>query len=325
MTMKIGIDSFSIWELKLDAYQSLDYVKKLGLQGIQFDGLKELAEELDVGKLKDIRDYADSLDLYVNMGVDTMNPILVKGSLDEHREKIISHIQAFAQVGWHEFRTVLCMSDENYTHPVPWKTHLDESIRFIKSLRPVLEKHGCRVNLENHGDSTFDLLRVVEAVGPDICGICLDTANTLVNGEDPVLAAKRVAPYTHMTHMKDGITFFSENGIKRQGKAPGQGVVDFAKIIPILAEYNPDLQLSIEDHKWIFEFRLYDKDWMDKNPDLTPYEIGQFIKLAWQTEQKLASGEMPKVEEYEAIPYLEQMEERLTFGLRHLEKIINGK
>ncbi|GGD88788.1 sugar phosphate isomerase/epimerase family protein [Paenibacillus nasutitermitis] len=321
--MRVGIDSFTIRELKLDAYQSLDYVKKLGLEGIQFGELQELSKELDVGKLKDIQNYADSQDMYIYLGVDTCNPLLVSGSLDEHREKIISHIQAFSQVGWHELRSVICNSDENYNHPLPWKTHIEQSIDFIKSLRPALEKYGCRVNLENHGDSTFGLLRVVEAVGADICGICLDTANTLVNGEDPVLAAKRVAPYTHLTHAKDGITFFSDNGVKRQGKAPGQGVVDFAQIIPILREYNPNLPLSIEDHKWIFEFSIFNKEWIDNNPELTSFELGQFVKLAWQTEKKLASGVIPNVEEYEAIPYLEQMEERLTFGLHHLKGIIN--
>jgi sugar phosphate isomerase/epimerase len=321
--VRVGIDSFTIRDLKLDAYQTLDYVKKLGLEGVQFGGMDELSKEADAGKLKDIHDYADAQGLYIYSGVGVCNPVLVKGSLDEHRERIISDIKAYAGVGWHELRSVICYSDENYNHPVPWKTHLAESINFIKSLRPVLEKYGSRVNLENHGDSTFDLLKVVEAAGPDICGICLDTANTLVNGEDPVLAAKRVAPYTHLTHTKDGITYFSENGVKRQGKAPGQGVVDFTKILPILGEYSPNLPLSIEDHKWIFEFSIFNKDWIDKNPDLSPFELGQFVKLAWQTEKKLASGEIPNVDEYEAIPYLDQMEERLLFGLQHLKGIIN--
>ncbi|TBL69096.1 sugar phosphate isomerase/epimerase family protein [Paenibacillus thalictri] len=321
--MRVGIDSFTVRELKLDAYQTLDYVKKLGLEGVQFGDMRELSIEADAGKLKDINDYAVSQGLYVYSGVGTCNPVLVKGSLDEHRETVISHIKAYAQAGWHELRSVICFSDENYNHPVPWKSHVSQSIDFIKTLRPVLETYGSRINLENHGDNTFDLLRVIEAVGADICGICLDTANTLVNAEDPVLAARRVAPYTNLTHTKDGIIYFNENGVQRQGKAPGQGSVDFAQIIPILAEYNPNLPLSIEDHKWLFEIKIFNKDWIDKNPDLTPFELGQFVKLAWNTEKKLANGEIPPVDEYEAIPYLDQMEERLLFGLQHLKGIIN--
>ncbi|MCQ6557474.1 sugar phosphate isomerase/epimerase family protein [Paenibacillus mendelii] len=321
--MRVGIDSFTIRDLKLDAYQTLDYVKKLGLEGVLFGDMAELSREADVGRLIDIREYAEMLGMYVYSGVGTCNPVLVNGSLEEHKETLVEHIQAYAEAGWHELRSVICYSDENYNHPVPWKTHLNQSIDFIQSLRPVLEKCGSRINLENHGDGTFDLVRVVEAVGADICGICLDTANMLVCGEDPVLAAKRVAPYTHLTHTKDGIIYFSDNGVMRQGKAPGQGIVDFEQIIPILGEYSPHLPLSIEDHKWLFEVSIFDPAWIDKNPDLTPVELGQFVKLAWQTEKKLASGEFPNVEEYEAIPYLDQMEERLTFGYQHLKEIIN--
>ncbi len=46
------------------------------------------------------------------------------------------------------------------------------------------------------------------------------------------------------------------------------------------------------------------------------------IKLTWEVEQKLASGELPTVEAYEAIPYLEQMEERIASGAEHLRGIL---
>jgi sugar phosphate isomerase/epimerase len=199
---------------------------------------------------------------------------------------------------------------------------LQKSAEFVRSLRPVLAECGSRINLENHGDSTFDLLQVVEAVGEDICGICFDTANTLVNAEDPVLAAKRVAPYTHMSHCKDGLTFFTANGVSRQGKPPGQGVVDFAQIIPILGAYNRDLRLSIEDHKMIFEFRIFDRDWMAKNPKLNSYELGQYVKLAAEAEKRLARGELPGVDEYEAAPFVEEMEQRLTDGAAFLRGLL---
>ncbi|MDO4866087.1 MAG: nucleoside hydrolase [Clostridia bacterium] len=65
----------------------------------------------------------------------------------------------------------------------------------LNRLRPTLEKYGSRINIEDHSDATFDVLRVIEATGSHLTGVCLDTANTLVNGEDPIEAAKRVAPY----------------------------------------------------------------------------------------------------------------------------------
>jgi len=320
--LRIGIDSFTLRELNLDPYQCLDYAHKRGLEGVQFGGMSGLSSTRDVTELLKLKDYADSLGMYINVSVGMCNPLLFQQSEDEVRTAMIQDIQAFAKVGWHELAGIISSNDERYKHPVPWNTHLSKSADFVRSLRPVLEECGSRINLENHGDSTFDILHVVEAVGADICGVNLDTGNTLVNAEDPVLAARRVAPYTHLTHIKDGIVFFSENGVSRQGKAPGQGIVDLASIIAILGEYNPDLPLSIEDHKWIFEFPVFEKDWFIPNSDLTPYEFGQFIKLVSVTEQKLASGELPAVDVYEAIPYLEQMEERIASGAEHLRGIL---
>ncbi|UKS28334.1 sugar phosphate isomerase/epimerase [Paenibacillus sp. HWE-109] len=319
--MRIGIDSFTLRELNLDPYQCLDYANKRGLEGVQFGGMDGLSSKRDVGELLNLRNYADSLGMYINVSVGVCNPLLQQ-SEDEARTAMILDIQAFAKAGWHELAGIISRSDERYKHPVPWNTHLSKSADFVRSLRPVLEACGSRINLENHGDSTFDILHVVEAAGSDICGVNLDTGNTLVNAEDPVLAARRVAPYTHLTHIKDGIVFFSANGVSRQGKAPGQGIVDLASIIAILGEYNPDLPLSIEDHKWIFEFPVFEQEWFTPNQNLTPYEFGQFIKLVKAVEQKLASGELPAVDAYEAIPYLAQMEERIASGAECLRGIL---
>ncbi|NLP48815.1 MAG: hypothetical protein GX345_07750, partial [Clostridiales bacterium] len=93
-------------------------------------------------------------------------------------------------------------------------------------------------------------------------------------------------------------------------------------ILPVLGEYSPHLPLSIEDHKWLFTANIYDEEWISKNPDLTAYELGQFVKLAWDTQKKLDSGELMSIEEYEKKPYLEEMEERLIFGRDYLNGLL---
>lgn len=318
--MKVGIDTFSIRELHLNPFETVDFVKKWGFEGVQFDGFHEFGPEADYGKLKEIREYADANGMYSHMSISACNPLIAGKN---HKETVVNQIKACSYAGWHELRSIMSFYDERYRHPVPWSSHLRETARFIQSLRPVLEEYGCRINIENHGETTFEVLQVVEEVGPDICGVCLDTANLLVNAEDPVLATRRVAPYTHLTHAKDGIVYFSENGVSRQGKAPGSGNVDFESLLQILGKHQPDLPLSIEDHKWIFEFRLFERDWIGKNPDLTPFELGQYMRMVYRTERKLAAGELPAIDDYEVIPYAEQMEERLTSGVEHLKGILN--
>jgi sugar phosphate isomerase/epimerase len=320
--MRVGIDTFTLRELGLDPYQTLDFIKKRGFDGAQFGGIRGMSPQLDVGALIDIHQYAKSQNMYALVSVTYVNPVISELNRDDFRHNLEEEIRTAAKAGWHELHSAINTSSERYEHAIPWDEHIQQCIHVIRSLRPVLEQCGSRINLETHGETTFDVLRVIEAVGEDIVGVCLDTSNTLVNAEDPVLAAKRVAPYTHMTHAKDGIIYFSQNGITRQGKPPGQGVVDWERILPILGQYSPNLPLSIEDHKWLFEAKIFDQEWMSHNPDLTAYELGQFIKLASETEAKLAMGQIPNPDEYEAIPYLEQMEERLNSGLGYFRELL---
>ena len=320
--MRIGIDVYTIRELNLDPYQVFDWVEKNKFEGAQFSNIRNLSETLDIGKLKDIRAYADAKNLYSHVSVTHVNPVMFKGSFDELKCRMEEEIAAAAACGWRELHSYINAGFERYEHDVPWPVHVEQCIMLINALRPTLEKYGARINLEDHGEATFDILRVIECTGTHLAGVCLDMANTLVNAEDPVLAAKRVAPYTHLTHTKDGIVTLCDEGIVRQGKPPGAGCVDFETILPILGKYCPGLPLSIEDHKGLFTARIYDEDWIAKNPELTPYELAQFVKLAWQGHQKIQKGEWPTIEEYETAPYLEEMDVRLTFGREYLSDLL---
>ena len=320
--MRVGIDSFTIRELNLNPYEMIDYLKERNFEGIQFGCVRALSATLDIAELKKIKAYADAKDMYIHVGVSPVNPVICDGGICALEAVIKPEIEAAAAVGWHELHSLIETNMLRYEHAVPWKRHVDGCIELINRLRPVLEKNGSRINIETHGETTFDILRVINATGPHLTGVCLDTANTFVNAEDPVLATKRVAPYTHLTHTKDAIVCFCEEGLLRQGKPPGMGNVRFDKILPVLAEYSPDLPLSIEDHKWLFKARIFEPDWIELNPDLTPYELGQTVKYAWETQQKLFNGDIPPIDEYEKTAYIEELEERISFGRDYLNRLL---
>ncbi|OGV48726.1 MAG: hypothetical protein A2X49_03875 [Lentisphaerae bacterium GWF2_52_8] len=321
--MRVGIDTFTIRDLKLNPFETLDFIKKHDLEGAQFGGLRGLSENLDLGELKDVRQYADGLGLYSHVSTGTCNPHLLQGDLDAHRHAMEKEIQLAADCGWHELHSSLGSGDERYKHQVPWTRHLADSADFIRSLGPALRTHGSRINLETHGDtSTFELLRLIENVGPDIAGICLDTANVLCHAEDPVSAARRAAPYTHLTHTKDAIIFFVSGGYRRQTLPAGKGALDWGSILPILAEYSPDLPISIEDHKWLFDFNVFDPAWLALNPDLTIEEFGRVCQIAFLCQGRINSGELPEPDKYETIPFIDELEERLSCGRDYLKGTI---
>ncbi len=322
--MRVGVDTFTLHPLKLNPFGQLDLIQSMGLEGAQFGGLRSLSPTLDAGELRAVRERADGLGLYSQVSLScTCNPFIAGLDPEAHRKAVGAEIALAAACGWHELHSSLGGGDERYLHAVPWTEHLAASTRFIRALGPVLRQHGSRINLETHGDTTTaELVRLVEDAGPDIAGICLDTANVLCHGEDPVLAARRAAPYTHLTHVKDAVAFFTDRGIRRQTLPPGRGAIDWRAVLPALAEYAPNLPLSIEDHKWLFQFPCFEKRWLALHPDLTLAEFAAFMRLVGQCQRRLAAGELGDPDACERIPFADDVKERLAAGGAYLKEMI---
>ncbi|MHC4883805.1 MAG: sugar phosphate isomerase/epimerase family protein [Planctomycetota bacterium] len=317
--MRVGLDTFSIRELDLSPLQTLDWIAEHGLEGAQFGAILNS----DAGALKEIRARGNELDLYVEMSMPNCNPHQVRTPLDEYRQELEAQVRKGAELGWHDLHTALGGGNERYLDGVPWTAQLDDTAQFLRSLAPVLREHRSRICIETHGDvTTFELIRLIEDVGPDIAGICLDTANLFCQCEDPVRAARRAAPYVHLTHIKDAMMVLTPTGYRRQTLEPGRGMIDWQTLLPILAQHSPNLPLSIEDHKWLFDFHVFDPHWLRLHPDLTLEEYGAVLQIAWRSTQRVAEGSLPDLETYEAIPYLDELEPRLTRGCEYLKGLV---
>lgn len=318
--MRIGLDTFTIRELNLDFIGQLDYIKNHGLEGAQ---MHDMPSELS--EMKEIKSHADNLDLFTYIAITPCNFLYTEQEESILLEKLTKDIQNAAECGWHELRTIMGDHLTRYEHKQPWKDHMSATIQLLKKLAPVLREHGSRLNIENHGDATTsDLIRITQKIGEDIIGICLDTGNLLVLGEDPVMASERAAPYVHLTHAKDAILFFCDKGICRQGRAPGSGIVDWSKVLGNLSKQNPNLPIAIEDHKWLFEIPIYESSWHKEQPELSTEELSRFVSYAASCQEQLSTGALPNPNEYEAIPYLEQMEDRISSGRDYLNQVLKS-
>ena len=313
--MKIGLDAFTIREVSIDPIEQLKFAKKLGFDGVQFDEACYLGK--DISRLREIKSFADENELYTHVSVDVINPLFHKITVEENADIITEQIKTFAQLGWHELRTRMGGLDER------GQRHRKAAAEVMRIIYPVLKEHGSRINFENHGDcTTFEIIRMIEEIGDDVMGINLDTANTMVHAEDPLLAVKRCAPYINTTHAKDGILFFTEKGVTRQGRPAGAGVVEWEQILPLLYAHNKDLTLSIEDHKWLFEVEIFNEAWILDHPDLNAYELGQFTKKAWYCSEKIFKGEIQDPVEFEKTPFIEEMMDRIVSAKNYLKNIV---
>jgi len=313
--MKVGLDAFTIREVSTDPIEQLKFAKKLEFDGIQFDEACYLGK--DISRLREIKSFADENGLYTHVSVDVINPLFHKITVEENAAIIADQIKTFAQIGWHELRTRMGGLDER------GQQHREVAAKVMKIIYPVLKECGSRINFENHGDcTTFEIIHIIEQFGEDVAGINLDTANTMVHAEDPLLAVKRCAPYINTTHAKDGILFFTEKGMTRQVRPAGAGVVEWEKILPILYANKKDLTLSIEDHKWLFEVDIFNEAWVSDHPDLNAYELGQLVKKTWSCSRKIFKGEIQDPVEYEKTPFIEEMIDRIVSAKNYLKNIV---
>ena len=300
------------------ALERLERAQELGLEGLFFRTAFELSPTLDLGEMRAVREKADDLALYLETGIGKINPFATPeapelraagdGDIVLGFRRIM---EACAEIGCHELWVATANYQTAYTGrfrydrfrtDVSWAEQLEASERFLKTLAPIARDLGIHMNMETHEEITsFEVVRMVEAVGPDVMGVVFDTANVLQRAEHPVRAAQRVAPYVRQTHLKDAHLEMTDEGVDFQLRACGRGVVDFASILPILVSANPNLNLTIENAQpdeersvpgLIMSMQVFDPDWLAGHPDLTTEEFAAYMRLVRDQGLRVERGQV---------------------------------
>lgn len=318
----------------------LDFAKKHDFDGVFYRTMLDLSPELDDGKLNEIKTHADSLGLYLDSGAGWVNPYntaetphVRRFGKGDYRLAVEMMIKSAAKIDCSELYAVsghsihgdpFFVAYDRFRTDVSWADQLLAMKKFISMLKPLLKDLGCRLNLETHGDETsFELLKLIDDLGEDILGVTLDTGNLPLSGDVPMAAIKRLAPYIHMTHCKDGILFQTEEGIVQQLRSVGHGIVDWEEALVVLGKHSPNLHLSFEDYRAENLIRMHDPDWRKHFPDLQDEDVAEFERLAKACEDKITKGEIMGVEEFNKLPFTD--EDRLESykkGAAYLRRII---
>lgn len=329
--MKLGIDWQKLPEaLKRGPMASLDHVQEMGLGGIFFPTMLDMSPTLDHGFLKELRAKADEMGLYLETGLGKINPYcsaeapeLRAAGNGDIMAGLTRMVELAAEIELHELwispgnfkgQYPGRLANDRFRTDVDWADQLAAMEKIMHRLAPVLRAHGSHMNMETHDEITsFEILRLIEAVGDDVTGAVFDTANGLQRGEHPVWAAKRLAPHIRQTHIKDAYVARAPGGLDFQGRACGEGIVDFSAILPILAEANPDLNLSLEMAASCEDkprtanprqcIEIDDPAWRAAHPDLTPEEYDAYMAMVDVYEGRIALGEIVDWAAYETQNY----------------------
>jgi sugar phosphate isomerase/epimerase len=319
--MRIGVDGRKIPQATTRGpLLSVDHARELGMEGLFFRTVLEMSPTLDPGELREIKAHADELGMYLETGLGKVNPYATPEAPElraigdgDIRLGFERMLRACATIDCRE----LWIGTANYkAHyhgywaydrfrtDVSWEDQLAATQKFLGVLAPIARDLGIHLNVETHEEiTTFECVRLVEAVGSDVLGITFDTANVVQRGEDPVAAARRVLPYVRQTHVKDVALYFGEEGVYRQTRPCGEGVVDFRTILPLLAARRPEVNLSIENpnaRSPIAPIQIFDPVWQAAHPDLNVGEFASYIQLVRRFEGRIARGEVVDPDTFQA-------------------------
>ncbi|HLH73306.1 MAG TPA: sugar phosphate isomerase/epimerase [Chloroflexota bacterium] len=287
--MRLGIDSYSLRWQGWDAFQLLEYSAGLGLDNVHFSERRNFAS-LDPDYLGSLKRRADELRLQIEVGMGSFDRFSVtfRPEFGSGEEQLSQMLRAAQVVGSPVVRCYLG-SQLDRQGPVPIRQHIEECVRTLNVVAPLARDLGIKVAVENHGGVDLlarELLEIVQAVGPDAVGVCLDTGNPAYAGEDPVVTTEILAPYTVTSHVRDTRIWQTDDGAMAQWAPLGQGNVDLQRILQILAERAPrppiDLEIITGGAPQSLPYFDADSKFWKMYPDMLARDFARFVDLARQ-------------------------------------------
>jgi len=211
-TWAIGVAG-SMPEDPLTAKGLIDKAVSTGVNLVQFaDNLP--MEDLKIKELISLKEYADSKHISIEMGGRGLTPAHTLKCL-ETAQKLDSPL----------LRMVI---DANRFEP-----DLSTVISIIKELVPELQSRNIRIAIENHDRfKACEFEKIIQSVGSDMVGICLDSVNSMGAGEGFETVCDMLIPYTFNLHVKDFRIFRMSHkmGFLIEGRPAGQGMIDIERL-----------------------------------------------------------------------------------------------
>ncbi len=225
----IGVPGFEQPESPLTISQLLERAARLGIRVVQLADNFSL-ETLAPQELGLMRQRAGALGIDLEVGLCGMS-----------RERIHKGLALASQLGSPILRLVL---DTDLLRPTP-----NEVVATLAEMMPACERAKVTLAIENH--DRFDaatLLAILEAVGSDSLGICLDTANSIGCVQSVDCLLDRLGPHVVNVHLKDFCVFRAPHnkGFVVEGRAAGQGQLDVPALLARLASLGRDPNVILE-------------------------------------------------------------------------------
>lgn len=283
--VKIGVELGCIGSAKFTPYQYLDYLAKIGAEVAQFSAsnLGVNAADPDQDAIRKVRDHAARLGISTpafSAGCICPSSSGFNAKLGSAEEQITQQLKLARMMGATSLRAVV----GGFKERPDIEMHAQNLGRVLKGMRSKIRDTGIKIALENHGGDfqAREMKALVEDVGFDTLGICLDSGNPLWMMEDPHLTLELLGPYTIVSHVRDTALWRVPEGVAVRWVNMGDGNVDIDGWIRKLIKMHPSLPVTFENivsgqPRIIrsFEVATY-KDY----PKMPASELARFLALA---------------------------------------------
>jgi sugar phosphate isomerase/epimerase len=164
-------------------------------------------------------------------------------------ERFESEVRSAKGCGATLLRTVMLNGRRYEAFPAAedFRRFAERSRQSMELAKPVIERHGVRLAIENHKDWRIDeLVDILRRAGSPQIGVCVDTGNSIALLEDPMEVVEAYAPWALTTHLKDmGVEEYAD-GFLLAELPLGSGFLDLPKIVEILRRARPEIHFNLE-------------------------------------------------------------------------------
>ena len=200
--MKVGLDALTLKAVSLDPLELLELTSAHGLEGLHFSA--RLLEGRDDAYVERFAEEAQARGLYLELAAAGVNPGQSKRTVAEMVADWIPLFPLARKLGAPILNTCFGLLKERTFSSPTLAEQIDLTIQVLRELSLLASDYDQIITMELHVDLTaLELLHIIEEVDSLHVRVNLDTANALGLLEDPVDAARTLAPYVHTTHFKD--------------------------------------------------------------------------------------------------------------------------
>ena len=244
--VRFGVDMFSLNQQNWTPFQQLEFAAKWNVKVVHFSEIRFLGS-LEPDNLKRVRARADELHIDLEIGMRSICPTSkmfdkAQGTAEEQLGRMIDAAKIVRSP------IVRCVLGSVADRADGIDTHIDDTVKVLKTMRGRLIDANVKVAIENHaGDmQARELKRLVESAGPEYVGVCLDSGNPVWTIEDPHLTLDTLAPYVLTSHMRDSALWNTPQGAAVRWTRMGEGNMGMGDYLRTYIQKCPGRAVSLE-------------------------------------------------------------------------------